>query len=693
MPNLVPNSIRGKLIIGLLPGFLVLVSLAAVSLYAINLLADANIWIADASREMEFTQSLQLTLQRALIPFDDYMRHGQHDDNRRQFSILANSLDRQFGESRSAYGEESEIALHRLAESNWKRVHDLAEKLFADSLAGDAPDSRNAIMADIQSAAQAAWNNLDDLRNHVEEEVAETLFAAEVNRRLATQLLILTTIVLLLAGTLFVIYFSRYLTKPIEALQVGATRIGGGDLSFRLAVERSDELGELAAEFNRMADGLQDSHEHLEQRVAERTAQLETVAEASRIIASELDLNRVLQTLADLARDLGQARYVAVMVPRQQPGAAPRFIHSYELDSDVGFPAQPPQGCGLLGELLTASGPIRVDDVGSHPSAAGFPDDHPIMHCFLGIPIRIFGRTIGGLYIAERIDRRPFDVEDEQILMMLADHAAVAIENARLYSQVIDSNQELESRVRQRTGELQAVNTERTLYAEKLRQALHHTVRVQEAERRRIAKDIHDGISQWLMGALFETQAARVRLSDQEEEAGRHLREAQRLLKTVKDEMHRVVHALHPAILEGRGLAAAIGAYVDEIKPHVGIELDFVLRGEARRLDPIQELTLFRIVQEAINNVTRHANTDRAEIRLTFSEECARLTVVDQGSGFDLKGLSRHGHSQLGLLSMEERAAAAGAILDIQSSQGSGTRIEVSAPYANDMATNSLPRA
>ncbi len=130
-----PNSIRGKLIIGLLPGFMVLVFLAAVSLYAINLLADANLQVADANREMEFTRSLQLKLQQALIPLDDDVTHGPHSDNQRQFEILAASIDQLFVDSLASYGEDEELALHRSAANHRQTARSVAECLFAESSA------------------------------------------------------------------------------------------------------------------------------------------------------------------------------------------------------------------------------------------------------------------------------------------------------------------------------------------------------------------------------------------------------------------------------------------------------------------------------------------------------------------------------------------------------------------------------
>jgi signal transduction histidine kinase len=263
---------------------------------------------------------------------------------------------------------------------------------------------------------------------------------------------------------------------------------------------------------------------------------------------------------------------------------------------------------------------------------------------------------------------------------MLAAHAAVAIENARLYEEVTSMNEQLEARVQQRTAQLEAVSAERAQYAARLRQVLNRTVRIQEAERQRIAKGVHDGVSQWLMGALFELQAARVRLPEELVDVEKHLSEAQRVLKDVKQEMRRVIYDLHPPLLESNGLVAALRGHITELQAHFPFHCRIEVTGEPIRLSPQQELAMYRIAQEALTNVMKHAGTDRATVGLNFESDVVRLWIMDEGRGFDQNNGRGTNKPSLGLLSMRERAMAVGGAFSMQTTPGQGTLVEVSVP-------------
>jgi signal transduction histidine kinase len=341
--------------------------------------------------------------------------------------------------------------------------------------------------------------------------------------------------------------------------------------------------------------------------------------------------------------------------------------------------------------LLVADGPVHFDSRAGDPNSEGLRTDCPPVQKFLVVPVRAHGKTIGGLCVGDRADALPFSTEDEEVMTMLAATAAVAIENARLYGELTRINEELEARVLDRTRQLEAVSEERTRYAEELRQVLDRNVRVQEAERRRIAQEIHDGVSQWLMGALFEIQAARVRLSLDMSEAHLHLQEAQRVLKFVKEEMRRVVYDLHPPLLESNGLVAAIRGYIADLETHTSQQYEFRVEGATQRLHPRQELALFRIAQEALNNVVQHADTSLAEVTLLFSPEGVCLRVTDSGPGFDPQQANDSGRPSLGLMSMHERASTVGGTLHIQSEPGEGAQVEVCVPAEKIWQRNDEP--
>lgn len=669
------KTVRGRLIIGLLPGLLALITLLAIGLLATDILVSANQHLAEAGEELAATRLLQLRLQQVMVPLFDALAH-EDNASATQFLQLAADLDQVFNEVEPHYGEADEQALFADIHENWHHLRTEAEGLLADSSKEDASQREQTI----QESAMSLNQQLEELTAVVSVEMQKTVANGQAAHDTASALLIGSTLIAFLLGLVFIWLFPDYLTRPLVALREGAARIGSGDLNYRLTIQRYDEFGILAREFNLMAERLSDSRQHMEDRVAERTEQLWALNEASRSVVRERQIDRVLQTIADLARDLGDADHAAVMAPRQEPETEPRFIVS-PAGNEITPQSSPFLASQeLLETLLHAEMPIRIEDVHSHPSAAGFPPGHLAMHSFLGLPIRIHGRTIGGLYLTNKRHGLYFSEEDERILSMLAAYAGIAIENARLYHELTQMNEELEQRVQERTAELEAVSAERTRYAARLRQVLNRDMQVQETERQRIAKDIHDGVSQWLMGAMFELQAARVRLPADAGEVERHLAETQNILKAVKEEMRRVIHDLHPPLLESNGLVTALRNYVQEMEAHSTLIVHFQVTGDPVRLPAPQELVLFRIGQEALTNVRKHARTESATLSLTFSEATVRLCVADLGAGFASETETSASRVHLGLLSMRERAAAVGATLTIKSAPEQGARICITVP-------------
>ncbi len=681
------HTVRGRLIFGLLPGFAALITLLLVGLLATDILVQANSHLAEAGWELAATRSLQLSLEQTMNAYDA-VRHDQDPTAIARFRRLAAHFERELDEAQPHYGESEEQVLMQDVQEQWHRLYSSTE-----SLLGSTQIAQSAVIEQrIDEQAATISSRLDDLYEVVYTEMEKTVAAGKKAHDTASTLLIGSILIAFMFGLLFVWLFSDYLTRPLVALREGATRIGEGNLSYRLDISRRDEVGDLARAFNLMAERLRESYQHLEERVAERTAQLWALNQASQSVVGELRIDRVLQTIADLALRLGDAEYAAVLVPRKDAASPPRFIVApANMKEELGNMAWP-LGKGLLGWLMQAEHPLRIDDLAQHPRAAGFPEAHPEMRSFLGIPIRVHGRTIGGLYLTNKRGGTTFSEEDEQLLLMLAAYAGIAIENARLYQELTKMNEDLEARVAERTAELHAVSAERAEYAATLRQVLNRNVQIQEEERKRIAKGIHDGVSQWLMGALFELQAARVRLPAAAGDARQHLEEAQRVLREVKEEMRRVIYDLHPPLLESNGLATAIRNYIQELEAHSHLDLSFTVDGQPRRLPADQELALFRIGQEALANVIKHAESTNASVLLQYTADEVCLCVIDSGRGFDMALSQSSTRSQLGLLSMSERAAAVGARLEIVSQPNQGTRVQVTVPLRSQISATSQQR-
>ena len=175
---------------------------------------------------------------------------------------------------------------------------------------------------------------------------------------------------------------------------------------------------------------------------------LARLIDAGRGLLSELDLETVLDRLLQTAADLTGARYVALGVLDEGRRELARFL-TRGIDEDVHRAiGDLPRGRGLLGVLIDDPRPLRLDDVGEHPRSYGFPPGHPPMRSFLGVPILIRGEAWGNLYLTEKVGGEPFAPDDEEAVIVLADWAAIAIENARLYRDVAARGEELERAVR-----------------------------------------------------------------------------------------------------------------------------------------------------------------------------------------------------------------------------------------------------
>jgi signal transduction histidine kinase len=215
---------------------------------------------------------------------------------------------------------------------------------------------------------------------------------------------------------------------------------------------------------------------------------------------------------------------------------------------------------------------------------------------------------------------------------------------------------------------------------------LRRTVRLQEDERRRIASDIHDAVSPLITGALYQARA--MRLTSNGAGNGDDRQDTQSivaitdLLERAMTELHDVIFALRPPDLDDLGVVAAIDRYVQQIN-RTGLPCQLEVVGEQPKLSPEARLGIYRIVQEALHNALRHADADEAVVKLESGEDILRVTIRDNGSGFDIEQETRP--ASLGLLSMRERAAAIGARLEIASRPGDGTVVILERPTTGDL--------
>lgn len=333
----------------------------------------------------------------------------------------------------------------------------------------------------------------------------------------------------------------------------------------------------------------------------------------------------------------------------------------------------------IFARVVLENRPVRSDDALTDPQRVGQPGGHPPVNAFLGVPLRVHDVPIGMIGVANRPE--PYDDGHEQLLMTYAAQVAIVIRNAKLYEEITAAKKELERKVASRTRQLREAKEALAQKTIQLQQLLTETVNVQDRERRRIAQDMHDGINQLLVGAMLELKSARDRLSngnlpgvEQSHEA------AQNILHRVEAEIRQVVHDLHPPTLDALGLAPAIRRYAERFEQYSNIPCHVTVLGEPIRLSSDTELCIYRLMQEALQNVSAHAQAGQSNITLHFLPDTFKLTIQDDGQGFDLNIVQQNGLGHLGLFSMQERAERLKGGLDIQSQPGQGTQVELTVP-------------
>ncbi len=241
---------------------------------------------------------------------------------------------------------------------------------------------------------------------------------------------------------------------------------------------------------------------------------------------------------------------------------------------------------------------------------------------------------------------------------------------------------DMADRLTTQVRDLETARAEVATQAERLRDLLRRTVRLQEDERRRIASDMHDAVSPLITGALYQTRA--LQLGGEAQHDGVELQQADdlaeinSLLERAMDEIHSVIFALRPPDLDDLGVEAAIERYVNQIN-RTGLPTTFEVIGEARRLSPEARLAIYRIVQEALHNSLRHAQADEAVVKMEWTDDVLRVSIRDNGSGFDPEHATNA--TSLGLLSMRERASSIGATFIIASQPGDGALVVIERPY------------
>ncbi len=307
------------------------------------------------------------------------------------------------------------------------------------------------------------------------------------------------------------------------------------------------------------------------------------------------------------------------------------------------------------------------------------------------LPVKSKNQTVAVLHLASHTPRdiTPYEWRS---LTSIGHQIGVAIERAHIYSEINGLNERLQQRVQAQTRRLDAARTEITDKARRLQQLLTETISVQEKERTRIAYDMHDRAAQLIVGALYQIQAGRECVT-RESEADPNLRNAQTLLKELETEIRSTIHDLQPLHPNGLGLVPALRNYTDRFFEASDLHWTVTVLGRESRLQHDAEVAVYRIVQEALRNVVRHADAARVDVTLDFRGTNMLVSVNDDGCGFDTEGAHRQNPQHLGIISMRERALSVGSELQIRSHRERGTAVVLSVSIPEQQLSSQMTSA
>jgi signal transduction histidine kinase len=359
-------------------------------------------------------------------------------------------------------------------------------------------------------------------------------------------------------------------------------------------------------------------------------------AAAARMITAATDTDVcVVHVLDDTNRSLTLA------------GATPPF------DSQVGK-VQVSLGSGISGWVASHREPVVItDDKESDPRY--LPSDTLQgldVTSLASVPMQTDPGGLVGVLNVHSVRRREFTAGDVELLLVIGRLIAGALHQARLHRQLVARERAHENFVEQ-------------------------VIEAQEIERRRLAGDIHDGISQRLITLSYRMDAAERAIRADPAEASGQIAEARELVELTLQEARAAISGLRPPVLDDLGLAGALASLVRSI-PQLALEVELA---DARLPEHI-ELALYRVAQECLQNVIKHANATMARLSFAFDGRTARLEIVDDGVGFDTSEhpLGTDETRGYGLLSMAERAELVGGRLNIRSRPGSGTAVTATIP-------------
>lgn len=377
---------------------------------------------------------------------------------------------------------------------------------------------------------------------------------------------------------------------------------------------------------------LQRSHEAVEQRVDERTRELKTLMTVQQALTSSLNHNEVLHVIAEEARRLTHTQVGGVFLPQGDKLLLAALSSEHPIDVEVGYSISLTDS--ITGTAFRTGETQLVADIASYHGVDPNAINKVGLHCILSVPLLCGARIIGVLSVGNKVDG-VLSAEDERLLNMMVPSAVIALENVRVYEQASET----------------AV----------------------AAERGRLARDLHDSVTQTLFSASLTAEVLPRIWSRDPAEGMIRLEKLRELTRGALAEMRTLLLELRPAALTEMPLVDLLRQLAEGIAGRTRIAIRVSVEGN---VDPAADVKIafYRIAQEALNNIAKHAKTKTAEVILRQTDQAITLIIKDDGRGFDPTA-NRANH--LGLQIMAERAEAINAEIKIEAAPNRGTTVKV----------------
>ena len=209
-------------------------------------------------------------------------------------------------------------------------------------------------------------------------------------------------------------------------------------------------------------------------------------------------------------------------------------------------------------------------------------------------------------------------------------------------------------------------------------------IRAQEEERRRVAREIHDGPAQTLANIVLRLEIAEKLLELDPSRVRAEIKDLKNLVRVNLQDIRRIIFDLRPMALDDLGIIPALEKYLDNFQKAYSVTCEFLVEGREKRLLPAMEVAVFRLIQEGMTNIAKHASTDWAKILLLFKDELTTVRITDYGNGFNVKQAFENPGDHFGLIGMKERVEMFSGQFSIQSQSAKGTTLEFSIPTKHE---------